>query len=107
MPGTPDLARDVGYGRIVNWVDPELWIRRRVEFFDREQAPLKTFEVRDIEKVEGFWMARRIDASNQKSGHRSVLVFSGIDTKSPVGDEIFTTRTLEAERAERLPPRRN
>ncbi|MDJ0848253.1 MAG: outer membrane lipoprotein-sorting protein [Myxococcota bacterium] len=102
VPATPEIARALGYGRIVSQVDPRTFVRRRIEFFDRELAPLKTFEVRDVAQLGGFWMAQRIDAANHKTGHRSVLVFSEIDNESPVSDEIFTVRTLEAERGPHL-----
>ena len=105
VPITTDLTGELGYGRIVSWVDPEILVRRRVEFFDVEGAPLKTFDLRDIEQVDGIWTARRIEATNHRTGHRSLLVFSKVDYQAPIADEMFTPRTLEAERSDRLGPR--
>jgi len=102
VPRTPELAKHLGYGRIVSWVDPNTWVRRRIQYFDTELEPLKTVAVRDVARVGNVWTARRIEATNHQTGHRSALSFSEIDTESPVDDEIFTTRTLEAERVERL-----
>jgi len=102
LPVTEELAKQLGYGRIVSWVDTDTLLRRRIEFFDPKGAALKTFEVRDVEQIDGFWTPRRIEATNHQTGHRSLLVFREIDYQSPVSDEIFSVRTLEAERAERL-----
>ena len=106
-PATPAIAKSLGYGRIVSHVDPKTFVRRRIQFFDLELAPLKTFEQLDLAKVGGFWMARRVEALNHKTGNRSVLVFSEIDTESPLDDEIFTVRVMEAERGPRLGASRN
>ncbi len=100
VPVSPELARALGYGRIVNHVDPKTLLRRRIEFFDTKLAPLKTFEVREATRVGGYWMVKRIEAVHRK-GHRSVLTFSETDTETPIADELFTVRTLEAERIPR------
>jgi hypothetical protein len=102
VPVTSELAGELGYARIVSWVDPEILLRRRIEFFDVEGALLKTFDLRDIEQVDGIWTARRIEATHHRTRHRSLLVYSRIDYQAPIVDETFTPRTLEAERSDRL-----
>jgi catechol 2,3-dioxygenase-like lactoylglutathione lyase family enzyme len=106
-PVTPELARNLGYGRIVSHVDPSNWVRLRMEFYDPEGVRLKSFAMREIQEEDGAWTVKRIEAVDHETGHRSVLAFSDIDTTSPVADEIFTPRTMERERAASLLPRKS
>ena len=68
--------------------------------------PGKTFEIQSVREEAGFFTPRRIEAVRHESGHRSVFSFSEVDYESPVSDEIFTVRTLQAERGRHLLPRK-
>jgi hypothetical protein len=104
VPATQQLATELGYGRILNYVDPKLWMRRRIEFFDLQLAPLKTFDIGPIEQVDGYWTVRRAEAVHHGTGQRSVFRFSEIDYHSPLEDTLFSPSTMEEERSERLGP---
>jgi hypothetical protein len=106
VPATQRLVTELGYGRILNYVDSKLWMRRRIEFFDPRLALVKTFDIGEIEQIEGYWTARRIEAIHHGSGQRSVLRFDEIDYRSPLDDTLFSPRTMEEERWERLGPAR-
>jgi hypothetical protein len=106
VPATQRLAAELGYGRILNYVDPKLWMRRKIEFFDLRLEPLKTFDIGPIEQIDGYWTARRVEAVHHGTGQRSVLRFGEIDHRSPLDDALFSPRTMEEERSERLGPAR-
>ncbi len=95
VPASDKIAKQIGYGRIVVFVDRELWIPRKREFWTLDSKKLKTFEIKDIQQVSGIWTAHRIEATNHLTGHRTVVRFEGVDYASGVDDEIFTVRTLE------------
>lgn len=106
VPATKRLATELGYGRILNYVDPKLWMRRKIEFFDARLAPLKTFDIGPIEQIDGYWTARSVEAVHHGTGQRSLLRFDQIDYRSPLEDAFFSPRTMEEERSERLAPAR-
>jgi hypothetical protein len=57
-------------------------------------APLKTVRLREVEQVDGIWTARRIEAENLQTGHRTVLRFEEIDHRSEVPEALFTEASM-------------
>lgn len=106
VPATPELAKHLGYARLLNTVDAERFLRLKLEFFDEAGKPTKTVELPEVRQIDGFWSAARIEARTHEPPHRSVLLFDEVDYASPVPDEIFTVRTLEREQAESLARKR-
>jgi outer membrane lipoprotein-sorting protein len=97
LEGTPvnhDVAKELGYGRVITWVDTEIWIVRKTDFWDVRGEPLKTSFIRDIRQVQGIWTAHEIEARHHKTGHRTVFTFSDVDYGSNIDDDLFTERTL-------------
>jgi outer membrane lipoprotein-sorting protein len=99
-PVSPELAEEIGYGRIVSSIDRELWIPRKRVFYKPDLEMLKTVEIKDIRQVSGIWTAHRFEATAHPSGHRTVLRFEDVDYESGVADSVFTIRTLERGLAE-------
>ena len=95
IPKSERIATETGYGRIVAFIDSELWIPRKREFWTPDSKRLKTFETREIRQVSGIWTAHRLEATNHQSGHRTVLRIEGVNYENEVDDGIFTVRTLE------------
>jgi hypothetical protein len=95
VPATPELAEHLGYSRIVNHVDRERWLRRKVEFWDAKSKPLKRFEIDHLEESDGIWIGGRIVATNLQNGHRSILRFDETVYGAALPDDLFTVRTLQ------------
>lgn len=89
-----ETARELGYGRLRLRVDAAIWMPRFIEYWEPGGAPLKTVRLRDVEQVDGIWTARRIEAENLQSGHRTVLRFEQIDHRSEVSEELFTEAAM-------------
>jgi outer membrane lipoprotein-sorting protein len=92
---SPDVARELGYGRVLAWVDAELWLVRRAEYWDENGAPLKTVRVEEIDQVDGIWTPQRLEATNHRTGHRTVIRFLDVDYESELPDDLFSERALE------------
>ena len=58
-------ARELGYGRVLTWVDETLWIVRRAEYWDEHGERLKTVVVTEIERVDGIWTPLRTEADQE------------------------------------------
>lgn len=93
VPVSDAIARELGYGRVLTWVDTNLWIVRKAEYWDERGQPLKTVHVSEIREVDGIWTPHRLEAESAK-GHKTVFRFSEIDYATPVPDERFTERAL-------------
>jgi len=94
-PINQDIAKELGYGRVLQWVDPAIWMIRKAEFWDVRGDALKTIYFHDIRQVQGIWTAHRLEAINHKTGHNTIFTFSDIDYLAGVKDKIFTKRTLK------------
>ncbi|MEE8556423.1 MAG: outer membrane lipoprotein-sorting protein, partial [Myxococcota bacterium] len=64
------------------------------EFWDLKGKPLKTIYAREIRRVDGIWTAHQFEATNHKTGHRTIFTFSNMDYESAVDDDLFTERAL-------------
>lgn len=88
-PVSEDIAEELGYGRVEMWVDPTLWIARRMEFWDVAGNPLKRIEAEEFEQIDDIWTVMRIEAENFKTGHQTVLTSSEVRYDIHVPDEAF------------------
>jgi len=88
-------AKELGYGKVKSWIDSEIWMGRKVEFWDIRQNPLKTLNLSNIEQVDGIWTALNLEIRNHKTGHTTRFTFAEVDYKAPVNDDVFTERALK------------
>ena len=97
VEGTPvDEAtmKELGYGKVQTWIDPEIWMSRKSEFWDVRMNPLKTLRTTDIRQVDGIWTAHRLEVKNHKTGHSTIFTFADVDYTTEVDDDVFTERAL-------------
>lgn len=97
LEGTPvdeRTARELGYGRVVSWVDSDIWFTRRVEYFDPPGRPLKTSRLTDVREVDGVWTAHVLEVENHKTGHKTVFRVDDVDYASEIPEDVFTQRSM-------------
>jgi len=87
-------AKELGYSKVIQWVDAEIWIVRKAEFAGLRNRPLKTIYTRAIKQVQGIWSAHLIEAENHKTRHTTKFIFSDIDYQTEISDDLFTERAL-------------
>jgi outer membrane lipoprotein-sorting protein len=95
VPVTPEVARELGYGRILLWVDPGLWLVRKAEYDDPRGERLKTVRVEEVSEVDGIWTPHRMEATNHQTGHRTVIRFLDVEYENELPDDLFSERALE------------
>ncbi len=94
VPINEKTAKELGYGRIEQCVDSEIWMVRRSRFWDIRGKPLKTSYFRDIRKVQGIWTQHRIEVENHRTGHRTLFLFRDVDYEQGISDDLFTKNAL-------------
>lgn len=95
IPKTPEIAKELGYSRVVSLIDPTIWISRQADFWDVSGNHLKTIQTKEIKQVQGIWTAHRLEAKNHKTGHQSVFEISDVDYQKAISDKLFTQRSLK------------
>jgi outer membrane lipoprotein-sorting protein len=83
------------YGRRVIWVRQDSYIFAAVDFYDRQDRPLKTLRVSGIDQIDGVWTARKMEMTNLRNKHSTIIEMSGISFNVPLEDSLFTVTNLE------------
>lgn len=94
IPINDEVAKELGYGRVIYYVDSHIWMVRQTETWDNRGNELKTIHTRDIRQVQNIWTAHTLEVSNHKTGHNTRFLFSDIDYSAGVADDIFTQQSL-------------
>jgi len=89
------LESDAAYTRTVSWIRQDALIPVKVEFYDRMGELLKTLLASDITKEAGFWTSRKLEMSNHKSNHRSIIAMESIEYNIAMNESLFTVPSLE------------
>lgn len=93
-PKSPELAKELGYGRTEFWVDKSNWLIVKATYWDPKGEPLKSLIAGDIRLVDNIWTRHELELTNHKTGHNTRFVFSEVDYKAEIEDGIFTQRAI-------------
>lgn len=98
LEGTPvskEIAKELGYSKVEQCVDDEIWIARESKMWDIKGKPLKTIHVYDIRQIDGLWTVHTMEIENHKTGHSTKFTFSEVNYKEGVNDSIFTKNGIK------------
>ena len=66
-----------GYTRQVTWIDQSEYRLRRVDYYDRKGAPLKTLHLTGYQQyLEQYWRPGQLIMENHQTGNKTVMNFS-------------------------------
>lgn len=95
IPRTEAIARELGYGKVQAWVDPNNWIIMKAQYWDTTMHLLKTLELDDVRKVDGIWTRHTLRIENHKTGHTTEWNISDVDYHSAIRDSLFNRNSLK------------
>lgn len=95
VPVSAEIAQELGYGKIEQCVDDNIWMVRRAQMWDVQGNPLKTVNFRDIRQVQGIWTQHELEVFNHKTGHRTRFIFSDVNYQDGVDDGVFSQDALK------------
>ena len=94
IPVSKEIAKELGYGKVIQWVDADIWMTRKAEFYDLRGKLLKTIYTKDIKLVQGIWTTHLLEVDNHKTRHKTRFTFSDVKYDEGIGDDLFTERAL-------------
>lgn len=94
VPKSIEVAKELGYGRTLIWVDTANWVMMKTEFYDNKGDLLKTLIVDDVRPVGNVITRHKLNLVNHKTGHKTLFVFSDVDYTTEVKDSWFSQRAL-------------
>jgi hypothetical protein len=85
-----------GYSRQKAWIDREVHQVRKVEFYDRKDALLKTLTLDDYRRYDGgWWRAHRLSMVNHVTGKSTDLLYGDYAFGLGLDEGDFSTGALE------------
>jgi len=94
-PVSSEVASILGYSRVLLRIDPEMWMPRMSEYWDVAGNHLKTIRTKVISRIDGIWTVEEIEASNHKTGHQTLILFSKTDYNADVPERLFEQNALK------------
>jgi len=95
VPKRPD---DEIYSKTIIALDPQDFIVMRRQFFDRKGQLLKTWTIKKVEKVDGFWTFMQHEMVNEQEKVSSQLNLLEIKYNAELSDAMFTPTYLLREK---------
>ncbi|MEM9168764.1 MAG: outer membrane lipoprotein-sorting protein [Pseudomonadota bacterium] len=86
---------DSGYTKQISWIDQEHFQPRKVEFYDRRGALLKTLTLTEYRNYDGVWRAHKLSMINHSTGKETDLVYGDFTFKTGLASRDFVKGVLE------------
>jgi outer membrane lipoprotein-sorting protein len=97
-PRSAVIKASSGYSKRLLWVEKKSCIALRTDYWDDSGIPLKTVLT---SRVEGMDVANKkfqfmhLEASNQQTGHKSILNYNKYTLSQKIDDSVFAPRSLD------------
>jgi len=95
IPVNDRIAKELGYSKVHQWVDAQIWLIRKAQYWDVGGNLLKTTLINEVKQVQGIWTIHKLEAENHKTNHKTNIVFKNVNYQVNVSDNIFTEESLE------------
>ncbi len=93
------LYEDSGYTRETAWIDTTDYQYRKIDYYDRKDALLKTLTYGNYTLYEEkFWRPLELDMDNHETGKKTRLLWQGYKFHAGLTKDDFTTASLERAR---------
>lgn len=84
-----------GYTRQRSWIDQDVFQARKLEFYDRRGALLKTLTLSDYREYDGVWRAHKLSMVNHQTGKETDLVYADFSFKTGLDQGDFVRGVLQ------------
>ena len=99
VTGRFPVDRKSGYSRQTVWRDKDELRVRKVEYFDRKDAHLKTLTLEDYEQyLDRYWRAATMTMENHLTGKSTVLTWTDFQFQTDLDERDFTRTGLKRAR---------
>ena len=96
-----DKKKSSAYACRKLWLRQDLFFAVKVEYYDRRDRHIKTMTCHELFQVEGAeqtYRPRKVVMDNPSRKHKTLRGIKTVDLKTPIGDDLFTRRYIQAER---------
>lgn len=86
---------DARYPKILSWVGKDNFVVIKAEYYNKREELEKTFEILDLQKIEGIWTGRKLLMRNHKTAHQTVITVTDVRYNRGIAESSFEKRNLE------------
>lgn len=94
LPSNEDVADELDLSKVVWRIDPDIWMSRQTEYYDKNGNHARTISLKGVERISGFITTTELYAMNHKTGHSSRLRFTNTNYENDIPDNFFTQARL-------------
>lgn len=94
IESTPKTKGEI-YSRKVSWIRQDCLIALKVEYYDKLGKLHRSLALSAIEKVDGFWVAKKLDMKNVQTNHETILTITNPKYNIKMDESAFTVTKLE------------
>lgn len=94
VPVSDEIAKELGYSRVVWRVDPAINMSRKSDYYDLNGNHLKTITLESVETIDGVLTATGVFCENHKTGHSTRLQAFDVDYEQQVDERLFSQARL-------------
>lgn len=84
-----------GYAKQRIWIDQDVYQPRKLEFYDRRGALLKTLTISDYRNYDGVWRGHRLEMVNHQTGKETDLLYADYAFNTGLDDGDFVRGVLQ------------
>jgi len=93
------LYENSGYTRQITWTDTQDYQPRKVEYFNRRDAHLKTLWLRDYRRyLDQYWRAHELYMENHITGKKTTLTWENYEFQTGLDESDFDQASLKRAR---------
>lgn len=94
LESTSKDKRDI-YSKRISWIRQDIYIPLKVDYYDHEGKLHRQLKLSNINKVDGIWVAQKMEMENVQTHHKTVLEILNPTYNQPMSESKFTVQTLE------------
>lgn len=80
------------YGKVISWIRKDILVPVRGEFYTKDGELMKVMEVKDLEKVERYWIVMKSEVEDVRKEHRTIVEIVNLKVDVPIPESYFSER---------------
>ena len=91
----PKKGVESEYSMLLLHVDKNNFVPTRIDHFDKAGKSCKIMTRSEVEKIDGYWFAKRSEMADLRSGQKTIMILETVRFDQGLSDDIFTERYLQ------------
>lgn len=85
---------DYMYSKTITWIRKENFVGLKKEFYDEDGELLKSLSIKEVKKIDGFWIITHSEMHNVQNGHTTIIKLTDVKINTGVPASMFTERMM-------------